>query len=104
VKSEEETRRLVPKQFHKWIKVFGKKVSERIPMRKIWDHAIELKDRFVLRKEKVCLLLREERGEVCEFINEQLRKNYIRPLKLSQTAPVFFVGKKDGKRRMVQDY
>ena len=33
-----------------------------------------------------------------------MRKEYIRPSKLPQTAPVFFVGKKDGKKRMVQDY
>ena len=47
---------------------------------------------------------REEKGEVHEFIEEQLKKNYIRPSKLSQTAPVFFVGKKDRKKRMVQNY
>ena len=35
---------------------------------------------------------------------EQLRKGYIRPLKSSQMALVFFVGKKDGKKQMVQDY
>jgi len=35
VKSEAEAKKLVPKKFHKWIKVFGKKQSERIPMRKI---------------------------------------------------------------------
>ena len=58
----------------------------------------------MLRKEKVYPLSREEREEVREFIQEQLRKGYIRPLKLPQTAPVFFVGKKDGKKRMVQDY
>ena len=39
-----------------------------------------------------------------EFFNEQLRKGYIRLLKSPQTALVFFVGKKDGKKRMVQDY
>jgi len=58
----------------------------------------------VPRKRKVYLLSREEREEVCEFIMKQLRKGYIRPSKSSQTAPVFFVGKKDGKKRMVQDY
>jgi len=58
----------------------------------------------VPRKRKVYLLSREEREEVCEFIMKQLRKGYIRPLKSPQTAPVFFVGKKDGKKRMVQDY
>ena len=49
-------------------------------------------------------LLREEREEVREFIQEQMRKGYIRLLKSPQTALVFFVGKKDGKKRMVQDY
>jgi len=49
-------------------------------------------------------LSREEKGEVCEFIEKQLRKGYIRPLKLPQTAPVFFVGKKDRKKKKVQDY
>jgi len=49
-------------------------------------------------------LLREEKKEVREFVKEQLRKGYIWPSKLPQTALVFFVGKKDGKKRMVQDY
>jgi len=46
----------------------------------------------------------EERKEVCEFIMKQLRKGYIKPLKSPQIAPVFFVEKKDGKKRLVQDY
>jgi len=33
-----------------------------------------------------------------------LRKGYIRPSKSLQTSPVFFVEKKDRKKRMVQDY
>ena len=75
-----------------------------MPIRKIWNHAIDIKEGFIPRKGKVYPLLREEREEVYEFINEQLRKGYIRPLKSPQTARVFFVGKKDGKKRMVQDY
>ena len=100
-KSEAEAKKLVPEQFHRWIKVFGKKQSERMPTRKIWDHAIDIKEGFVPRKGKVYPLSREEREEVREFIQEQLRKGYIRPSKLPQMAPVFFVGKKDGKKRMV---
>ena len=33
-KLEEEVKKLVPKQFHRWIKVFRKKASERMPTRK----------------------------------------------------------------------
>jgi len=63
-----------------------------------------VKERFVPKKRKVYSLSREEREEVREFIWEQLRKGYIQPSKSPQMVPVFFVGKKDGKKRMVQDY
>jgi len=65
---------------------------------------IDVKEGFVLRKGKVYPLSREKREEVREFMKEQLRKGYIRLSKSPQTAPVFFVGKKDEKKRMVQDY
>ena len=55
----------------------------------------------MLRKGKVYPLSREEWEEMHEFITEQLRKGYIRPSKLPQMAPVFFVGKKNSKKRMV---
>jgi len=103
-KLKAEAKKLVPERFHRWIKVFGKKQSERMSTWKIWDHAIDMKEGFVPRKGKVYPLSREEREEVHEFIQEQLRKGYIRPSKSPQMAPVFFVGKKDGKKRMVQDY
>ena len=53
------------------------------------------------RKGKVYPLSREEREEIREFIKEQLRKRYIQLSKSPQIVPVFFVGKKDGKKQMV---
>jgi len=104
VKSEAEAKKLVPDKFHPWIKVFGKKQSERMPTRKVWDHAIDVKKGFTPRKGKVYPLSREERKEVREFIRKQLRKEYIQLSKSPQMVLVFFVRKKDGKKRMVQDY
>ena len=95
---------MVSKRFHKYLKVFEKKDSERMPMRKAWDHAIDLREGFVPKKGKIYPLSRIEREEVQEFVKDQLRKEYIRLLKSPQTSPVFFVLKKDGKKRMVQDY
>ena len=103
-KLEAEAKKLVLEKFHRWIKMFGKKQLERMPTRKQWDHVIEIKKGFIPWKGKVYPLSREEREEVREFVKEQLRKGYIWPSKSLQTAPVFFVGKKDGKKRMVQDY
>jgi len=39
---------MVSKRFLKWRKVFGKVELERMPTRKIWDHAIDLKETFKL--------------------------------------------------------
>ena len=102
--AEQTVEGLVPRKFWKWKKVFGKAESERMPVRKPWDHAIELKEGFMPRKGKVYSLSRDKREEVQAFVEDQLRKGYIRPSKSPQTSPVHFVAKKDGKRRMVQDY
>jgi len=99
-----KTEEMVPRQFYKYLKVFEKKDSERIPMRKTCDHAIDLREGFVPKKCKIYPLSRVEREEVQEFVKDQLRKEYIRPSKSPQMSLVFFVPKKDGKKRMVQDY
>jgi len=102
--AEQTVEELVPKRFWKWRKVFGKSESERMPVRKPWDHAIELKEGFIPRKEKVYLLSRDEREEVQAFMEDQLSKGYIWLSKSPQTLPVHFVAKKDRKQRIVQDY
>ena len=99
-----KTKEMVPRQFHKYLKIFEKKNSERMLTRKAWDHAIDLREGFVPKKGKIYSLLRLEREEVQEFVKDQLRKGYIRPLKSPQMSLVFFVPKKNGKKRMVQDY
>jgi len=40
--------KMVSKRFLKWRKMFGKVELERMPTRKIWDHAIDLKETFKL--------------------------------------------------------
>jgi len=70
---------MVPKWFHQWLKVFGKVESERMPVRKVWDHAIDVKEDFTPGKAKVYLLSRNEREEVQKSVNEHLKKGYIRP-------------------------
>jgi len=95
---------MVPKRFLKWKKVFGKVELERMPTRKTWDHAIDLKEIFKLRKRKIYLLSKNKREEVQKFMEDQLRKEYIRPSKSPQISSVFFVGKKDRSKRMVMDY
>ena len=100
----EKVRKIVLQRFHKQLKVFEKVESKRMLVRKPWDHVINLRKDFMPRKKRVYLMLRKEKKEMREFVEEQLRKEYIRPSKSPQTLLVFFMGKKNGKKRIVQDY
>ncbi len=91
-RSEKEAKKLVLEHFHKWIWIFSKKASEQMSTRKLWNHTIEIKKRFVLRKGKVYPLLREEREEVYEFITEQLRKRVYQVLEVASNSTSVFCG------------
>ena len=101
---EKTLEELVLVEYHKFPNVFSKKESKRMPIWKPWDHAIDLKDTFKPKKGRIIPLSPQEQEEVTVFLDDQLKKGYIRPSKSPQTSPVFFVPKKDGKKRMVQDY
>ena len=75
-----------------------------MPARKIWDHTIDLKEMFKLQKERIYPLSKNKREEVQNFVDNQLRKGYIRLSKSPQMSLVFFVSKKNGSKRMVRDY
>jgi len=61
---------MVPRKFLKWKFFFGKVESERILTRKIWDHAIDLKEIFKLRKGKIYPLSKNKREEVQNFVED----------------------------------
>ena len=59
---------------------------------------------FKPQKKRIYPLSKDKRKEIQKFVDDQLRKEYIRLSKSPQTLPVFFVNKKDGKKRIVMDY
>ena len=61
---------MISLRFHKYIYVFRKKASEKILIKKVWDHVINVKKGFVSKKKKVYLLSRKEKEEICKFIKE----------------------------------
>ena len=105
VKEGEKTfEELVPPEFREFADVFSKVESERLPLRKPYDHAIDLEPGKVPPYSKIYPLAPSERDALREFVDENLRKGYIRPSKSPAAAPVFFIKKKDGTLRMVVDY
>ena len=70
-----------------------------------WDHAIDFKDGAPVAIDcKVYPMTRTEDDALDEFIDKQLAKGYIRPSISPYASSFFFIKKKDGKLRPVQDY
>ena len=84
-------KKMVLQKFLKQKKVFGKVESEKMLTRKVWDYAIDLKEMFKPKKGKIYPLSKNEKKEVQNFVEDQLKKRYIRLLKFPQILPVFFV-------------
>ena len=95
---------MVSEIYHGYKDVFEKKAAERFPESRPYNHAIDLKPDFVPQNCKVYPLSPKEQTALDEFIDENLRKGYIRPSKSPQASPFFFVSKKDGSLRPCQDY
>ena len=86
-------------------RVFGEEESWRFPGPRIWDHAIELKPGAPPTiPGRIYALTQTEQKALEAFIQEHLVKGYIRPSKSPYASPFFFIKKKDGKLRPVQDY
>ena len=100
----EDAQKLVPCEYWDYLDIFSKLKSEHMLLRKPWDHGIDLKEDFPLKKGWLIPLLVDEQKEVEAFLDDQLSKGYIWPSNSQQTSLVFFVPKKNRKKRMVQDY
>ena len=95
---------MVPPQFRSFQRVFSKEASERLPERKPYDHPIDLTEGAVPPFARVYPMPPAEQKALEEYLEENLRKGYIRPSKSPAASPVFFIKKKDGTLRLIVDY
>jgi len=95
----------IPKEYENFNdRVFNKAVFEKLPERSKWDHAIELMPNATSKDCKVYSLNIKEQEELDKFLEEYLKSGRIRPSKSLCAAPFFFIKKKNGTLRPVQDY
>lgn len=96
---------MVPSHYLRFRSVFEETASERLPGRRPYDHAIDMKPDWQPKGCKIYPLhTPSEEKALDEFHQEMLRRGLIRESKSPQASPFFFVKKKDGKLRPVQDY
>jgi ribonuclease HI len=95
----------IPKEYQEFSRLFNDEAADRFPPSREWDHAIDLKPGAPETLDcKVYPMTRDEDTALEKFLDEMVAKGYIRPSKSPYTSPFFFVKKKDGKLRPVQDY
>jgi hypothetical protein len=95
---------IVPMALHTYADVFSKTAFDSLPERCKWDHTIELECEPSPGFRKVYPMTLTEQTEMDTFPEEALATGRIRQSKSPLGALVFFIKKKDGKLRFVQDY
>jgi hypothetical protein len=106
IQAGEQTKaQLLPQEYKEFSCLFDDKASQRFPPSREWDHTIELKKGAPDTLEcKIYPMTRDEDIALEEFLDEMVARGYIRPSKSPYASPFFFIKKKDGKLRPVQDY
>ena len=96
---------MVPSYYHDYARVFLDEAASRLLQHQPWDHAIDLvPEAKAAWKAKIYPMSPNEQAELNKFLDEQLEKGYIKPSKSPLASPVFFIKKKDGRLRLIQDY
>src|SRR5271170_2332235 len=97
---------VVPEALHEYRSIFEPSAFDELPERRKWDHAIDFKPETNIDdwKAKVYPLPKTYQGELDKFLEENLRTGRIRPSKSPIPSPFFFISKKSGDLRPVQDY
>ncbi|VDC06875.1 unnamed protein product, partial [Peniophora sp. CBMAI 1063] len=94
----------VPSAYHDFKDIFDKEEFDQLPPCTPYDHALELTKEFKPIHMKNYPMAPAEREALDRFLEENLRSGHIRPSKSPMASPFFFIKKKDGSLRPVQDY
>ena len=92
--------------FAEYANVFEEKTYQKLPPHRLWDHKIELiaEREAKIWKPHTYPLSYNEQIKLDKFLKENLKNGCIRRSESPLASPVFFIDKKDGKKRMVIDY
>lgn len=95
---------LIPKAYGELEEVFSEKESDVLPPHHPTDCAIKIIPGPELPKPKLYSMTHQELEELQIFLDKNLARGFIQPVKSSMAAPVLFREKKDGSLRLCIDY
>lgn len=100
----EDVRRLLPQELWEYQDIFSPKEAEKLPPHREHDHDIRLMEGKSPPFGPLYPMSREELRALKEWLEENLRKGFVRPSSSPAASPVLFVKKPDGGLRFCVDY
>ena len=101
---EKPLEEVIPKEYHEFLPLFSKEVTETLPPHRPYDHKIKLQEGFTPPFGPIYSLSREELQVLKEWIEKNLSKGFIRSSSSPCGAPVLFAPKPGGGLRLCVDY
>src|SRR5260221_5247978 len=94
----------IPSEFQKYHKVFSDEEAQQLPRHQPWDHKIDLLPRTQIHKTSIYRLTPPEKIALQDYVTTGLKQGTLRRSEAPSACSFFFIDKKDGKLRPVQDY
>jgi len=94
----------IPPEYHEFADLFSKKEADKLPPHKPYDHQIPLEPGKAPPFGPIYKCSPAELEAVRKYVEEHLRKGFIRHSQSSCSSPIVFAKKKDGTLRICVDY
>src|ERR1700726_702205 len=95
----------IPEDYHEFAKVFSKEEADKLPEHRPYDHTIKLQPGTEPPwNSRIYPLSPDELKVLRKYIDDNLRKGFIRASQSPSAAPILFVKKVDGELRLCIDY
>ena len=95
---------LIPKEYHEFVDVFSKREAQQLPPHRSYDYRILLEEGATPPYGPIYSLSPEELKVLHEYIQKNLKSQWIRHSQSLCSAPVLFTKKTDGSLRLCVDY
>ena len=101
---EDKARAKIPRNYQEFYAMFKKKAHEKLPEHRDWDHKIPIEEGKKPTYGPINALSETELKTLREYLNENLKKGFIRLSTSPARYPILFVPKKDRKLRLCVNY
>jgi len=95
---------MIPPEYHEFADLFNKKRADELPPHRPYNHTVPLESGKAPPFGPIYKLSPMELETVRRYVEENLRKGFIRHSQSSCGAPIVFAKKKDGTLRLCIDY